>query len=328
MFNDQRILITGGSGSWGNELTKQLLEKYDPKEIIIYSRSELPQVEMQRRFDNNQKLKFIIGDVRSLSTLTESMRGVDYVFHLAALKHVPICENNPWQSVNTNIVGTEDVIRAAIINKVKLVIDVSTDKACAPINMYGVCKSVGEKLIIQANERRRETKFVCIRAGNVMGTRGSIIPLFKDLIKADKDIPITDYGMTRYFMTLEEAISLLFKAIDHCHGGEIFVTKMPACKITDLAEVMIEELGGHSNLYEMGIRPGEKLHEVLISEYEAKDTIVFDDSYYVILPSLNVNNVREMYESYEKFDGHSYSSNDMLMDKTEIKNKLQSGGFI
>lgn len=328
MFNDQRILITGGSGSWGNELTKQLLERYNPKEIIIYSRSELPQVEMQRRFDDNQKLKFIIGDIRSLNTLTESMRGVDYVFHLAALKHVPICENNPWQSVNTNIVGTENVIRAAINNKVKLVIDVSTDKACAPINMYGVCKSVGEKLIIQANERRKETKFVCIRAGNVMGTRGSIIPFFKDLIKAGRDIPITDYNMTRYFMTLEEAIGLIFKAIVHCYGGEIFVTKMPACKINDLAEVMIEELGEHSNLYEIGIRPGEKLHEVLISEYEAKDTIIFDDSYYVILPALNVNNVREKYEHHEKFVGNYYSSNDKLMSKPEIKGKLEEGGFI
>jgi len=328
MFDNQRILITGGSGSWGNELTKQLLERYNPTEIIIYSRSELPQVEMQRRFNNNQKLKFIIGDIRSLNTLTESMGGVDYVFHLAALKHVPICESNPWQSINTNIVGTENVVRAAINNKVKLVIDVSTDKACSPINMYGVCKSVGEKLIIHANERRKETKFVCIRAGNVMGTRGSIIPFFKDLIKAGKDIPITDYGMTRYFITLEEAIGLIFKAIVYCHGGEIFVTKMSACKITDLAEVMIEELIGHSNLYEIGIRPGEKLHEVLISEYEAKDTIIFDDSYYVILPALNVNNVREKYKQHEKFVGNYYSSNDTLMDKQEIKGKLKEGGFI
>ncbi|WP_407357227.1 polysaccharide biosynthesis protein [Methanolobus sp. WCC5] len=328
MFNGQNILITGGSGSWGNELTKQLFEKYDPKEIIIYSRGELPQVEMQRRFNNNPKLKFVIGDVRSLNSLSESMRDVDYVFHLAALKHVPICESNPWQSVNTNIVGTENVIRAAINNKVKLVIDVSTDKACAPINMYGVCKSVGEKLTIHANERRKDTRFVCIRAGNVMGTRGSIIPFFKDLIQAGKDVPITDYNMTRYFMTLEEAIGLLFKAIEHCYGGEIFVTKMPACKITDLAEVMIEELGGQGKLHEIGIRPGEKLHEVLISEYEAKDTIVFDDSYYVILPSLNVNGVRDKYDQFEKFTGHNYSSCDRLMSKMEIKEKLKDGGFI
>jgi FlaA1/EpsC-like NDP-sugar epimerase len=328
MFNDQRILITGGSGSWGNELAKQLFEKYDPKEIIIYSRSELPQVEMQRRFNNNQKLKFLIGDVRNLHTLTESMKNVDYVFHLAALKHVPICESNPWQSVDTNIIGTENVIRAAILNKVKLVIDVSTDKACAPINMYGVCKSVGEKLVIHANERRKNTRFVCIRAGNVMGTRGSIIPFFKDLIKAGKDVPITDYGMTRYFMTLEEAIGLLFKAIEHCYGGEIFVMKMPACKITDLAEVMVEEFNGQSKLYEVGIRPGEKLHEVLISEYEAKDTIIFDSSYYVILPSLNVNDVREKYQQFENFSGHSYSSNDKLMSKIEIRAKLEVGGFI
>lgn len=328
MFNEQRILITGGSGSWGDELTKQLFTKYNPQEIIIYSRGELAQVEMQRKFNNNPKLKFIIGDIKSLNNLTEAMFNVDYVFHLAALKHVPICESNPWQSVNTNIIGTENVIRAAINNKVKLVIDVSTDKACAPINMYGVCKSVGEKLIIHANERKKDTRFVCIRAGNVMGTRGSIIPFFKDLIKEGKDLPITDYNMTRYFMTLEEAISLLFKAIENCTGGEIFVTKMPACKITDLAEVMIESLNSKSKLYQIGIRPGEKLHEVLISEYEALDTIIFDESYYVILPSLNVNQVREKYVSYQKFEGDSYSSNDILMNKTEIKQKLQSGGFI
>lgn len=328
MFNNQRILITGGSGSWGNELTRQLLEKYNPKEIIIYSRSELPQVEMERRFNYNQKLKFIIGDVRSLNTLNEAMREVDYVFHLAALKHVPICEKQPWQSVNTNIIGIENVIRAAINNKVKLVIDVSTDKACAPINMYGVCKSVGEKLIIHANERTKNTKFVCIRAGNVMGTRGSIIPFFRELILQGKDIPITDYNMTRYFITLEEAIMLLFKAIEHCYGGEIFVMKMPACKVTDLAEVMVEELRGKSKLKEIGIRPGEKLHEVLISEYEAKDTVVFDGTYYVILPQLNVNSLREKYKDFEKFKGEKYSSNDKLMSTKEIRKKLKEGGFI
>lgn len=328
MFNNQRILITGGSGSWGNELTRQLLERYNPKEIVIYSRGELAQVQMERRFNDNPKLKWVIGDVRSLTTLNEAMRDIDYVFHLAALKHVPICEKQPWQAIHTNIIGTENVIRAAINNKVKLVIDVSTDKACAPINMYGVCKSVGEKLTIQANERMEETMFVCIRAGNVMGTRGSIIPFFKDLIKEWKDIPITDYNMTRYFMTLEEAIGLLFKAVEHCYGGEIFVMKMPACKITDLAEVMIEELGGNSKLKEIGTRPGEKLHEVLISEYEAQDTIVFDETYYVILSQLNVNDLREKYKNFEKFKGYKYSSNDKLMGKEEIKEKLKKGRFI
>ncbi|CEG13805.1 UDP-N-acetylglucosamine 4,6-dehydratase (inverting) [groundwater metagenome] len=328
MFNKRNILITGGSGSWGNELTKQLLNRYNPEKIIIYSRSELPQVEMERRFKANPKLKFIIGDIRDLNGLNETMTDVDYVFHLAALKHVPICENNPWESIATNIIGTENVIRAAIKSKVKLVIDVSTDKACAPINLYGTCKSSGEKLIIHANKRGNGTKFVCIRAGNVMGTRGSVIPFFKELIKSGEDIPITDFNMTRYFMTLEEAIGLLFKAVKHCYGGEIFVMKMPACKIVDLAEVMIKELNSKSKLKEIGIRPGEKLHEFLISEYEAKNTLIFDDTYYVILPQLNVNNLIEKYKNFEKFKVDKYSSNDKLMSKEEIKKKLKDGHFI
>lgn len=328
MFNNQRILITGGSGSWGNELVKQLFETYDPKEIIIYSRGELAQVQMERRFGDNPKLKFFIGDVRSLTTLNEAMRNIDYVFHLAALKHVPVCEKQPWQAIHTNIIGTENIIRAAIDNKVKIVIDVSTDKACAPINMYGTCKSVGEKLIIQANERTNGTKFVCIRAGNVMGTRGSIIPYFKDLINDDEDIPITDYNMTRFFITLEEAIGLLFKAVEYCYGGEIFVMKMPACKIVTLAKAMIEEFDGNSKLIEIGKRPGEKIHEVLISEYEAMDTVILDDTYYIILPQLDINDLRSKYKYFQKFDRFKYSSNDTLMSKDEIKEKLRKGGFI
>ncbi len=327
MFNDKRILITGGTGSWGQEIAKQLLEKYNPKEIIIYSRGEFAQVTMDRLF-KNPKLKFVIGDVISLETLNFAMRDIDIVFHLAALKHVPICEDNPWQSINTNVIGTHNVVRAAISHGVQLVIDCSSDKACAPVNMYGMCKAIGEKLMIHANLENSNTRFVCTRAGNVMGTRGSIIPFFKELIERGEDLPITDFNMTRYYMRIDEAISLLFGAAERCVGGEIFVTKMPACKITDLAEAMIEELEGKGKLKEIGIRPGEKLHEDLISEFEAQDTVIFDDKYYLILPQQNINGLRDKYKGCKRFEGDKYSSNYKLMDKEEIKEKLRQGGFI
>jgi len=327
VFDNKKILITGGTGSWGNEITKQLLEKYNPQEIIIYSRNEFMQVQMERRFANN-KLKFVIGDVVDSLTLDTAMKGVDYVFHLAALKHVPVCENNPWQSINTNIIGTQNIVRAAINNKIKLVVDCSSDKACAPVNMYGLCKAIGEKLIIHANREVSETKFVCTRAGNVIGTQGSIVPFFIDLIKKGEDIPITDFQMTRYYITLDEAIALLLKATEHCFGGEIFIPKMPACRIVDLAEVLIEELNGKNKLKEVGIRPGEKLHECLISQHESKHTVVFDDNYYVILPEQDINNLKIKYQGFKKFEKDSYMSNDELMNKKEIKRKLIEGGFI
>ncbi|MDD5621300.1 MAG: polysaccharide biosynthesis protein [Candidatus Pacebacteria bacterium] len=327
MFNNQRILITGGTGSWGQEIARQLLEKYDPKEIIIYSRGEFAQVTMDRSF-KNPKLKFVIGDVVNLETLSFAMRGIDIVFHLAALKHVPICEDNPWQSINTNILGTHNVVKAAISHGVKLVIDCSSDKACASVNMYGMCKAIGEKLMIHGNLESANTKFVCTRAGNVMGTRGSIIPFFKELIEKGEDLPITNFNMTRYYMRIDEAIGLLFGAAERCMGGEIFVTKMPACKITDLAEVMIEELKGKSKLKEIGVRPGEKIHEDLISEFEVKDTVIFDEDYYLILPQQNINGLRDKYEDFKKFEGPKYSSNYKLMNKDEIRDKLKQGGFV
>jgi len=327
MYNDKIILITGGTGSWGNELTKQLLEKYNPKEIRIYSRGELAQVIMKRKFNSN-KLKFIIGDVRSLNRMNEAMHNVDIVFHLAALKHVPVCEDNAWESVNTNIIGVENVIRSAISNNVNIVCDISTDKACNPLNQYGACKSVGEKLMISANNRDNNlnTKFVCVRAGNVIGSNGSVIPFFEDLAKKHKVLPITDINMTRYFMTLPQAITMVFKAVSDSKGGEIFVTKMPAANIKDLAEVIWSHYNDEPMKYEViGARSGEKQHEMLVSEHESKTTIS-DFEFNIILP-MNYQHVLA-WQGYPLMKDESYTSNQNIMNKHEIKSMLQDAGYL
>jgi UDP-N-acetylglucosamine 4,6-dehydratase/5-epimerase len=242
MFDNQRILITGGTGSWGQTLTRMLLDTYSPKEIVIFSRGELQQVLMQRKF-RDPRIKFVIGDVRDLEAVRFAMRGIDVVFHLAALKHVPVCEDHPQEAIKTNITGTTNVVNAAIEHRVAKVIDVSTDKAVDPLNLYGMTKAVGEKLIIQANDLSNHTRFVCIRGGNVMGSNGSVIPYFIEQIRSGGPVTITDREMTRFFLTLEQAIGLLFKAAESSVGGETFVMNMPACRILDVAEVLMDHYG-------------------------------------------------------------------------------------
>lgn len=327
IFKDQIILITGGTGSWGNELTKQLLEK-EPKKIIIYSRSELHQVNMQRKF-NNPKIKFIIGDIRDYQQVNKSFKDVDYVFHLAALKHVPICEEQPDETIKTNIIGTQNIIEAAKENKVKKVIDVSTDKAVDPFNFYGMTKAVGERLIINANIDLSETKFVCVRSGNVLGTNGSVVPFFIDQIERLKMVSVTNKEMTRYYITQTQAISLLFKAAESSFGGETFVMKMPACKVIDLAEVLIEEVSKEDTpIKEIGARPGEKIHECLISKHESPSSYQYDENYYVILPQVKINGLEEKYKNFKKVSFEEYLSNDVLMNKEEIRTMLKNGNFI
>lgn len=327
MFENKTIFITGGTGSWGNELTAQLLEK-NPKQILIYSRSELHQVNMQRKF-NNPKLKFLIGDIRDHDRLIECTKGVDYIFHLAALKHVPVCEEQPYEAIKTNIIGTKNIIETAKLNKVKKVIDVSTDKAVDPLNLYGMTKAVGERLIIQANLEPSDTQFVCIRGGNVLGTNGSVVPFFADQIRRYKKISLTDKRMTRYFLTLKQAIHLLFKASEESRGGETFVMKMPSCKIADLAEVMAKTLSPEPiSIIEIGSRPGEKIHEVLVSRYESPLTYQYDNDYYVILPQLKIDDLESKYKHLSKVTFEEYSSNDSLMSKDDIQKMLKDGKFI
>jgi UDP-N-acetylglucosamine 4,6-dehydratase/5-epimerase len=326
MFKDAVILVTGGTGSWGNELILQLLT-YDPKEIIVYSRNEDRQVRMRRKIAN-PRLNFRIGDIRDRDALFQAFKVVDYVFHLAALKHVPVCEESPLEALKTNVTGTQNVIDAAIFNDVKKVINVSTDKAADPANFYGFTKAIGEKLIINANLLNSKTKFVCVRGGNVLGTNGSVLHLFIDQINNNNEIIITDKRMTRFFLSKEEAIKLLLKASTDGHGGEIFIINMPACRILDLAEVLIQHFGKEVNIIESGPRPGEKLHEVLVSHNEIEDTIVYNQKYFVVLPTLNIPGVKERYSACPPINKSSYSSNDDLMTHEEIKNLLMKSKFL
>jgi UDP-N-acetylglucosamine 4,6-dehydratase/5-epimerase len=326
MFDDQRILITGGTGSWGQTLTRMLLDTYSPKQIVIFSRGELQQVLMQRKF-RDPRIKFVIGDVRDLEAVRFAMRDIDTVFHMAALKHVPICEDHPQEAIKTNITGTTNVVNAAIEHRVAKVIDVSTDKAVEPLNLYGMTKAVGEKLIIQANDLSDHTRFVCIRGGNVMGSNGSVIPYFIEQIRSGGPITITDRAMTRFFLTLEEAIGLLFKASEHSIGGETFVMNMPACRIWDVAQVLMDHYG-RVDIVEMGAKPGEKLDEMLISQHEALQSYCYDDNYYVILPATNNFALLDNYNLLKKFPHPEFSSKTCLMDHSEITQMLRKGGFL
>lgn len=328
MFHNQTILITGGTGSWGQELTRSLLQE-GPKEIRIFSRNEFSQVKMQRDFAFHPSLTFMIGDVRDQEAVEDACRNVDYVFHLAALKHVPICEAQPDEALKTNVKGTENVIRGSIRNGVKKVIDVSTDKAVDPINFYGMTKALGEKLMVRANDLSSTTQFVCIRGGNVLGTNGSVVPFFKNRILQGEDLPLTHKDMTRFFLTLPEAIELLLNAAKAAIGGETFVMKMNACLILDLAEVLMEQLSDQPlAVKDVGIRPGEKLHEVLISSHEIPYTYQYNEKYFVILPGNATPSLYEHYRHLPKSTFTQYASNDSLMTSEEILEMLLKGGFL
>ena len=330
MFNNSTILITGGTGSWGQELVKQLLEKYSPKEIRIYSRGENKQVLMQRQHENNKILKFIIGDVRDKYRLDHALKNVDYVVHLAALKHVHVCEEHPIEAVHTNVLGTQNLIEACINNNIKKVILVSSDKACEPFNLYGVTKSCAEKLILAAKNENHNTSFSCIRGGNVIGSSESVIPLFRRQILENNEITITDTRMTRFIFTLSDAVSLIFKAFEKSKGGELFVMKMPGMKLTDLAQAMIEEIGNKNTKTKIiGIRPGEKINEVLLSKHE-KENIIDDEHYFIILPKNKTKEIEEYYKNYKKtsLPDEFSSLNTRMLNKEELKILLRKGGWL
>lgn len=283
MFNGKNILITGGTGSFGKKYTKILLQNYKPNKIIIYSRDELKQYEMASEF-NDKCMRYFIGDVRDEKRLNTAMNSVDYVIHAAAMKHVPIAEYNPMECIKTNINGAQNVINASISCGVKKVIALSTDKACNPVNLYGATKLASDKLFIAANNiaGNKPTRFSVVRYGNVVGSRGSVVPLFKKLIEQGaKELPITDERMTRFWITLEEGVKFVLKNFARMQGGELFIPKIPSMKMTDLAFAMAPDLG----IKIIGIRPGEKLHEMMISKDDAHHTYEFSD-HYVITPSI------------------------------------------
>jgi len=288
MFDGANILITGGTGSFGKKYTEILLKKYKPNKIIIYSRDELKQFEMQQQF-NAKCMRYFIGDVRDGERLKEAMMGVDYVIHAAALKQVPAAEYNPMECIKTNINGAENVIKAALANSVKRVIALSTDKAANPINLYGATKLASDKLFVAANNMAgaRQTRFAVVRYGNVVGSRGSVVPLYKKLIaNGEKELPVTDDQMTRFWITLEGGVEFVLKNFERMYGGEIFVPKIPSMRIVDLAKAMAPELP----IRIIGIRPGEKLHEIMCPADDSHLTLEFDD-HYVIQPTIQFSHV-------------------------------------
>jgi UDP-N-acetylglucosamine 4,6-dehydratase/5-epimerase len=262
MLQGKRVLVTGGTGSFGNIIVQKLVAK-KPKEIIVFSRDEKKQWDMAQKYPD---ITYVIGDVRDKQRLKESLRGVDIVYQAAALKQVPACELNPYEAVKTNIIGVRNLIEAAIENNVERVVAVSTDKAVKPVNVMGMTKAIQERLITTANGSG--TIFSCVRYGNVLGSRGSVVPLFRDLIDAGKNVEVMDKRMTRFILTLDEAIELVFKATTDAQGGETFVRKSPALRIIDLAEVMTA--GTKSKVVVTKPRPGEKIHEILVSEDEMR----------------------------------------------------------
>ena len=313
MLNNKTILITGGTGSFGKKFIDMIFAKYSPKKVIIYSRDEFKQSIMRAEFADKvdiSKLRFFIGDVRDKERLKRAFTGVDYVIHAAAMKQVPTCEYNPFEAIKTNIHGAQNVIDAALDCGVEKVVALSTDKAVNPINLYGGTKLVSDKLFIAANAYRGETyktTFSVVRYGNVAGSRGSVIPFFKSILdQGQTELPITDKRMTRFWITLEEGVELVFKALEESKGGETYISKIPSFKIVDLANAMCE----NAVLNEVGIREGEKLHEVMVTKDDSRTTYEYD-RHYIIYPHFEWWNFERHFTPGGKLvkEGFEYSSN-------------------
>jgi len=306
-FNNKTILITGGTGSFGKKFISLLLSEYKPKKLIVFSRDELKQLEMAQSPDfikHENKIRYFIGDVRDKERLMRAFYGVDYVVHAAALKQVPAMEYNPSEAIKTNVIGAMNVIDASINSGVKKVVALSTDKACNPINLYGATKLCSDKLFVAANSYSGDagTKFAVVRYGNVVGSRGSVVPFFKAKMK-EGVLPITDERMTRFWITLEQGVRFVIKSFERMHGGELFVPKIPSMKITDLAKA----IAPRCKTKIVGIRPGEKLHEVMISADDARQTKELSDCY-VIQPAFQWWSNNNHAEGQDVLEGFSYRS--------------------
>lgn len=289
MFNSKSILITGGTGSFGKQYIKTIIENYQPKRLIVYSRDELKQFEMEQEFPVQKFpcMRYFIGDVRDRERLTMAMRGVDFVIHAAALKQVPAAEYNPMECIKTNIHGAENVIHAALSANVDKVVALSTDKAANPINLYGATKLASDKLFVAANNMSGgKTRFSVVRYGNVVGSRGSVVPFFQKLVREGSNyLPITDLRMTRFWITLQQGVDFVLKNFMRMRGGEIFVPKLPSVRIVDLAAAMAPNLERRI----IGIRPGEKIHEIMCPSDDSHLTLEFED-HYVMMPAIRFHN--------------------------------------
>ncbi|MBO4845247.1 MAG: UDP-N-acetylglucosamine 4,6-dehydratase (inverting) [Lachnospiraceae bacterium] len=326
MLNNKTILVTGGTGSFGKCFTKYVLTYYDPKKIIIYSRDEYKQFVMANEMkEYASKLRFFIGDVRDEQRLERAFEGVDYVIHAAALKQVPACEYNPNEAIKTNIHGAMNVIEAALNKDVKKVVALSTDKAVNPVNLYGGTKLVSDKLFIAANSYAglKDINFSIVRYGNVAGSRGSVIPFFNNIIKnGGTELPITDYRMTRFWISLTQGVELVIKALAEARGGETFISKIPSFKITDLAQAMLPGC----EMPEVGIREGEKLHEIMVTVEDSMTTYEYD-KHFIVYPQMvwNEKQMNPIPGGKKVSDGFSYSSgnNTEWLTVDEIKELLK-----
>jgi UDP-N-acetylglucosamine 4,6-dehydratase/5-epimerase len=326
MFNGKSILITGGTGSFGHRYVSTLLKRYKLKRLVIFSRDELKQYDMAMKFhDQDNIMRFFIGDVRDAYRLKEAMRGIDIVIHAAALKHVPIAEYNPMECIKTNIHGAENIIQAALDSNVEKVMALSTDKAANPINLYGATKLASDKLFVAANNMSGgRTKFSVVRYGNVVGSRGSVVPYFREFVeKGEAYLPVTHKDMTRFWITLQEGVDFVLKGMERMQGGEIFVPKIPSVRIVDLAKAIAPELP----IKYIGIRPGEKLHEVMCPSDDSHLTVNFKD-HFVIAPSITFfsresdftrNSIGETGVSVEQGFEYNSRTNPNFLNIDEIK---------
>ena len=319
------ILLTGGTGSFGNAFVERIVAEHPDTTVRIFSRDELKQSEMQARFPGHPQLRFFVGDIRNRSRLTRAMRGADIVVHAAAMKQVPACEYNPFEAVQTNVLGAQHVVDAAIDTGVAQVVALSTDKAVNPVNIYGATKLCEEKIIVQGNAyaANSKTTLSCVRYGNVVGSRGSVVPLFRSQIEAGGPLTITDERMTRFWITLPEAVDLVMTALERSVGGEIFIPKIPSMRVTELAEAMAPDLP----VKVIGIRPGEKLHEVLITDDEARHTIDAGDIYVVLPEHPWWTDAPHWLAGTALPDGFIYASgtNDGWLSVEDLRGQLASG---
>lgn len=323
-LNKCSILITGATGSFGHQMIQAIIDQYTPHKLIVFSRDELKQYEMAQRFPESKYpfMRYFIGDVRDYNRLEMAFRGIDIVIHAAALKHVTIAEYNPYECIHTNVIGAENIVRAALRNKVKKVIALSTDKAVSPINLYGASKLAAEKIFIAANNIRGSdpTIFSVVRYGNVVGSRGSVVPFFRQLIlKGETTLPITDLEMTRFWITLPQGVDFVLSSLSMMQGGEIFIPKIPSMKITDLASAIAPNAKTHV----IGIRPGEKLHEWLLTSDESLQTVQLSDRYIVLPYSHQIKGgyLSEAKPLKERFV-YSSETNQEWLNETQLKEMI------